>query len=284
MTITLFERRRFRGDSQRVTGNIADLGQTRVDRPGSIQMSAGGDEILLFKNDNWKGGVHYIRGRRNIENLGSSRQGGRNTFGNSVRSVRVTPFSMDLNVTVVRNNDGDLPGTWRTQAEAEREIGRMVRDATAYYTSQQALLRLSLARVTFRTDERRFTMRKRRGIPRDWKERGEVDAIFVDRFEKDDLLGLGSFPHSGKTIIMAGTVNPSSGPDFPNSRDDLTFIMVHELGHYLGLTHRTAGDDSGNLMFPTKSGQLGDKVLTPAQIREMHQKLARNLSRKGDRN
>jgi hypothetical protein len=86
-------------------------------------------------------------------------------------------------------------------------------------------------------------------------------------------------------VIVAAKVNANTGPDFAQGNDDMAETLVHELGHYLGLSHNTADDKSVNIMFESSNGTgLGAKTLKPSQIEEMHQKLARNISRRGDRN
>jgi len=249
-------------------------------------MDASGDEILLFKNDDWRGGVLYLRGEQTINNLGSRAQGGRNTFGNSVRSVRVTPFSVDLNITVVETTAGELPGRWNTRAEARRDIRAMLTQMNTFLTDQQALLRVLEARITFRTDNRRFTLRRNQSIPGAWREQREIDAIIVDRFEQEGLLGVGAFPHGGQTVRIAGKLNPTSGRDVDLPVDGMALVLMHELGHFLGLAHGTSNNDQDNLMFPTvdvMNESLSDHRLTTPQIREMHQRLARNITRRRNR-
>lgn len=60
---------------------------------------------------------------------------------------------------------------------------------------------------------------------------------------------------------------------------------MHELGHYLGLTHGTANKDASNIMFDdgALNDDLSDKSLWNDQIREMQDRLANKLARKGDR-
>lgn len=287
MTITLFENRNRRGSSRRITTDLADLRNMDIDKPGSIAMTAARDAVLLFKNDDWRGGVHYLSGARTIDNLGSPAQGGRNTFGNSIRSVRVSPFTVDLNITVVKNNAGDLPGPWTTERLATRSLSRIVFAMNAFLRGQQALLQVTAARITFRTDENRFVLRRNQGVPGSWKERSEIDVIIVDRFENEGLFGTGAFPHGGQTVRIAGKLNPSSGSDVVLTQDFMALVLMHELGHYLGLAHGTSNNDGGNLMFPSAdqdTDRLTTKTLTTAQIREMHQKLARNPTRRRDRN
>lgn len=287
MTITIFEDKNCKGKSRVVSGNIADLKGQNGDKPGSIRMTSDNDEVLLFKNDDWRGGVLYLRGKKTIGNLGKKNEGGKFGFGNSIRSVRVTPFQIDLNVTVVKDEGGKLPGAWKTEAEARTAIDDVVAKANAFYADKQALLKVSVARVRFRTSPRHFAISKLESalLPRDWIERGEVDTIFVDRFTKESTIGLAKFPCWGQGVIIAGKANRDSGPDTPRDSEDMAETLVHELGHYLGLTHRTSDDKEANIMFASSNGGgLSNNNLRPDQIEEMQQKLARNITRRGDRN
>lgn len=286
MAVTLFENRNQRGSRRRINADLADLRNMAIDKPGSITMTSARDEVLLFKNDDWRGGVHYLRGSQTINNLGSRAQGGRNTFGNSIRSVRVSPFTVDLNITVVKNNAGDLPGPWRTETIATRSLSRIVLMMNAFLEGQQALLQVRTARITFRTDENRFVLRRNQGVPSSWKERSEIDVIIVDRFENEGLFGVAALPHGGQTVRIAGKLNPASGGDVVLTQDFIALVLMHELGHYLGLAHGTSDDDRDNLMFPSGDqdvDRLTTKTLTTAQIREMHQRLSRNPTRRRDR-
>ena len=287
MTITIFEDKNCKGKSRVVSANIADLKGTNGDKPGSIRITSDSDEVLLFKNDDWHGGVLYLRGKQTVSDLGDKDVVGKSGFRNSIRSVRVTPFQIDLNVTVVKDEGGDLPGSWKTQAEAETAINDMAAKANAFYTDKQALLKVSVARVRFRTSAKHFAISKLESwiLPRDWIERGEVDTIFVDRFTKEGSIGRAKFPCWGKGVIVAATVNQQTGPDTFQDTDAMAETLVHELGHYLGLSHNTASDKTANIMFESSNGSgLTTKRIKPDQIEEMQQKLARNITRRGDRN
>ena len=287
MTITIFEDKNCKGKSRIVSGNIADLKGQTADKPSSIQMTSDSDEVLLFKNDDWHGGVLYLRGKKTVSDLGDKDEGGRNGFGNAIRSVRVTPFQLDLNVTVVKDAGGDLPGSWKNQTEAEAAINDIVAKANAFYVDKQSLLKLSVARIRFRTSANLFAISKLESaiLPRDWIEKGEVDTIFVDRFTKEGAIGRAKFPCWGQGVIVAAKVNATSGPDTFQDNDDMAETLVHELGHYLGLSHNTSNDMAANIMFPSSNGSgLAAKNLRPDQIEEMQQKLARNITRRGDRN
>ena len=118
MAITLYQKKNFKGDTARIRKDQNDLKDLPLGRnPSSLKMSNAKDAVLLFKKRDWRGGVMFRRGRNSIDNLGSPRAGGRNTFGNNVASVRITPFHINLNVTVVTKSNGKLPGTDSTFGE-----------------------------------------------------------------------------------------------------------------------------------------------------------------------
>ena len=68
----------------------------------------------------------------------------------------------------------------------------------------------------------------------------------------------------------------------------MAMTLVHELGHYLGLGHRTANGDQNNIMFETGTLSTDTPILPTLslwndQVREMQDRLANNLARKNDR-
>lgn len=287
MTITIFEKDKFEGKSQVVSGNISDLKGKPADKPGSIKLSDDDEAVLLFKNDDWHGGALYIRGAKNVSDLGKDSVGGRFGFGNAVRSIRLTPFQVDLNVTVVRNQDGKLPSGWSNEAAARADINAMVAQANAFYADKRALLKLVVARITLRTNDNLFAISKAEQIflPGEWTEKGELDVVFTNRFTKEGTIGRAFFPCWGESVVVAKIVNSESGPDETLTLDQMAAVMVHETGHHFGLSHGTAGDNKMNLMFPTLTvNSLSEALLNIDQIREMHDRLANNLARKGERN
>lgn len=287
MTITIFEKTRYEGRSQKVSRDIPDLKGKAADKPGSLKMTDDDEAVLLFKNDDWHGGALYIRGPKNVADLGKDSEGGRYGFGNSVRSIRLTPFQVDLNVTVVRNQDGGLPSGWGSESSARADINDMVAQANAFYTDKRALLKLAVARINFRTNDKLYAISKAEQIflPGEWTEKGEVDVVFTNRFTREGTIGRAFFPHWGESVVVAKIVNASSGPDMTLSVDEMAAVMVHEIGHHLGLSHGTGNDNPKNIMFPDLSvSSLAAALLTPDQIREMQDRLANNLARKGERN
>jgi hypothetical protein len=285
MSITIFEEKDCKGASRTISRDIADLQGQRTDKPSSISLTAADEEVLLFKNDDWHGGVLYLRGPKTISDLGKKDDGGKAGFGNSIRSIRVTPFQLDLNLIVVKNADGRLPGDWDNEEAARVKIEDIVKGANAFLAEHRSLLVLTIARVQFKTSEKHFAMNKGEGVPNDWTEKGEIDVIVTNRFTGDKgILGRGMFPCWGQTVVLAATLNSTSGPDQFQSVSDMVYVLVHEIGHYLGLQHGSANDNKSNIMFESMQGLYKSQNLRPDQIEEMHEKLSRNIARRGDRN
>jgi hypothetical protein len=287
MTITIFQKDRLDGRSQTVTGNIRDLRNAPADKPGSIKLTDSDEAVLLFKNDDWHGGALYIRGPKTVNDLGKKSDGGRMGFGNSVRSLRCTPFGIDLNITVVTGHGGKLPGSWANQAAAEVIVRDAVQLANACYDANRALLTMQIARISFRPDPDRFDLSKRENwrMPNEWKDKDEVDFVVVNRIEKEDVVGIGKLPSFGQTVVVSAMGNLSSGADEPMTANDIGRVLAHEVGHYLGLSHGTANGAAKNLMADKHSihQSIKEMVLTIDQVREMQDRLANHHSRRGDR-
>ena len=286
MAITIFKDKECKGASQVVSANLRDLKNMPADKPGSIRMTDGRDAVVMFKNDDWHGGALYLNGKQTITNLGSSKEGGRFGFGNSIRSIRVTPFTMDLNISVVTNGS-DLPGIWPSTWWAEGVLRDVVARANNYLLAQNALLQMSIARITFRDNPKHFNLTgvESWSFPSSWKNKHELDVIIIDKFDKDGTAGKTKMPCFGKTLTVAARAT-LAGVDTNLVNEFMAITLVHELGHYLGLGHGTADNNPNNIMFNAGSptALLSDFSLWKDQVREMQDRLANNLARKGDRN
>jgi hypothetical protein len=285
MSIRLFADKNCKGDSRVVVSDLRDPKGLTADKPSSLVIEDEDKAVLLFKNDDCHGGALYIRGPATVNALGSGDDGGRTGFGNSIRSVRVTPFQVDLNVTVVTDSKGNLPGDWKTQPEAKDDIRKMVDDANAFLDDKRALLQLGIARITLRSSDYLFAISKLEQIvlPGEWTEKGEVDVVFTHRFTKEGTLGRGFFPCWGESVAVAKRLNSVVGADTSLTLDAMAITMMHEIGHHFGLGHGTANTDK-NLMFASlEQDSLSKMWLSPDQIREMHDRLANNISRRAER-
>jgi hypothetical protein len=267
MTITLFADRNFRGDSLIVRNDRDTLRGTAVgNNPRSIQMTEDDDVILLCNKSNWNGEVCYFRGQHSIEDL---EQPG------SVTSVRVTPFTVKVNITVVTGEDGTLPGSWSSRSQATEDIGTIITMTNAFFDDEHALLTVELSDLTFRPDEKRFRMSEKEwgSIPASWKRAHEIDIVFPDTIE--DAVGLGNPPWHGKFCLISAR---------RASVDAMARTFAHELGHFWGLSHESGGGNAANIMTQSNSGlPLVNSRLRDGQIQEIQQTLARNLARQGDR-
>lgn len=282
MAITLFQDRDCKGRSLDVTRNYASLKDTALgNHPSSIRMTDPDDAVLLFKKEDWNGGVLFLRGKNTLSDLGEPDEGGENTFRNSVTSVRVTPFTVALNVTVVKRENGDLPGSHDSHASVENALGKALGLANQFFAREQALLTLEFARITFRTNESHFDMTglEAADFPNDWKNPGELDVIVCNTLESGNV-GLGKFPWWGKVAIV--TLRDGGGEDRTIAQIGRT--LAHEVGHYYGLTHGSGDNVPANIM--TQSGDglpIEDSHIRVDQVEEIHQKLARNITRQKDR-
>ena len=106
------------------------------------------------------------------------------------------------------------------------------------------------------------------------------------------MKGFAIFPKAAFVIagenrpaIRTGDLPAENGRDFQLNVDAMAITLVHELGHHFGLSHNSANSNASNLMFPSQStSSLSATLLTPDQIREMHDRLANNVARRVERN
>lgn len=281
MTITLFQRRNFGGDPEIIRRNQNNLGEIPLGHnPSSITMDAN-DAILLFRNRNWRGGVMYLRGENEINNLGSPAAGGRRGFGNSISSVRVSPFILNLNVTVVGRSDGELPGGRADFDTIRGEIRTIIRNMNTFFNREDCLLLIREAQINLRVNNNHFNLGNMESLrfPGRWKNPREVDMIFVNSFDSG-AFGQGMFPWFGKTTVVSYRGGGAGGN--VRNLDQLSKTAVHEIGHYLGSRHVAAADDPTNIMVQGTQ-EIGDRTATPEQIRGWHQRLSRNPTRRRDR-
>lgn len=286
MTITLFQDTNFRDRSMTVGQSIADLQDFSIGKnPSSLRMTGAAEAILLYTRRDWDGDVHYLRGPAEVADLGNGSAGGETGFRNNVRAVRISPFTLRLNVNVIRTEGGDFPGDWTAQNMGTR-VEAIVAMINQFFAAQRALLRLDVARIVTRTSNAKFnlSLTDQFRFPAEWRLPHEVDVMIVNQFEKDGVLGVAKFPHFGRTVMAAAGYVSSSGAEVAMNNDDMAEVLAHELGHYLGLQHNTANGSADNLMQASTSlAGLSDRTLSAAQIEEMQQKLARATARGGDR-
>ncbi|NJO36043.1 MAG: hypothetical protein HC869_26250 [Rhodospirillales bacterium] len=91
-----------------------------------------GDAVLLCSNQNWNGEVMYLRNAHNIRDLGDDSKGGRRGFGNTVRSVRVRPFLIEMNITIVTGEDSTLPSGYLDRQAIDRDLSILIERVNAF--------------------------------------------------------------------------------------------------------------------------------------------------------
>lgn len=267
MTVTLFAERNFRGPSLVVRNDRDSLRGTRLGNdPHSIKMTSDDDAILLCNKSDWNGEVRYLRGKHEIADIENP---------GSITSLRVTPFSVAVNITVVTGEGGELPGTWADRTEAIADVDTIITMVNTFFSDEQALVQVELSDLTFRADEKRFRMDEREwgSIPASWKRAHAVDIVFPDTLQ--DAVGLGNPPWSGKFCLVSAR---------RDSVEQMARTFAHELGHFWGLSHGSGDGNAENIMTQSKDGlPLISSRLRDSQIQELQQVLARNLARQGDR-
>jgi hypothetical protein len=244
-----------------------------------MRLSAGSDAVLLFAKPSWRGNVMFRRGAQSISNLGSPSEGGHRNFRNNVASVRLTPFHLNLNVTVVTQSDGTLPGVFTSLRGLQGTLNSAVTQVNRFYNRQQALLVAHIAHLNQRVHDNKYnlSMSEAASFPAAWKNSREIDVIVINSFDAG-FTGMARFPWWGKVCMIAMRDNGAGGPQ--RNSQWIGKTLAHEIGHFLGSPHVT-----GNTTNVMRQGSfsINTRTATVQQIEEWHTKLSRNLTRRRNR-
>lgn len=267
MTIRLFQLPGGDGDPAVIDSDQDDLRDIPLGRnPSSMSMDNANDAVLLYGKRDWRGNVIYRRGVQTNINLGSP----------SIASARITPFHINLNVTVVTQSDGSVPGTATSFNAVSTIVNNMVGLVNTFYAGQQALLIADVAHINQRVHNNKFNLSRAEAgsFPAAWKNAREIDFILVNSFDAGTL---GLFPWWGKVVIVAMRNTGATGTQRTTAQ--LAKTLAHEIGHFLGSPHST---NATNIM-RQGSFDIATRTATVAQIQQWHTTLSRNLTRRRNR-
>jgi len=194
-----------------------------------------------------------------------------------VRSVRITPFGLRVHFHVVTTTAGDFPGNVTSEANATTYVQDTVAAAAAIWAP--FLIRLDFDGVSFAADDDLFDVRgdflklARADEVFDFR-RGMANPVLVERVGIRKNVAGKSLPACLTTQLAIEHQVGGRLPDgtFVNGTDVAAFVLAHELGHVLGLVHRSA--DKDNLMRP-RGGTLNQVQLKDSQVENAHAALGR---------
>lgn len=272
MTLTLFRKKDFAGMSHPVTRSHGNLRVTPVGyRTRSLTMTSEDDRALLFSRKMYRGKVAFAGGIQEVPRSAEA-------FFKPLRAIRIDPFTLYLNVNIVCSGR-EFPGSWAGERDALASIDAAIDWANRVWA--RGLLWLERRKTEVRDLPRRFELRwPFSGLPSEWKRPGMIDVAVVHRIGRRRTVARRTPAFRGHTIVIGRTMKRGE------IRDALMgYGLAHELGHYLGLEHRSARDHPRNLMFPGKPLSLdpANFRLLPDQIQRVHRVLAANRGRRADR-
>lgn len=304
-TVILFSDKYQKGTKLRVNKNISNLKDTKIKKnTSSIQITTKIGKALLFEDTKFKGNnCTYFCGTQKVNNYHASDfdtilgDGGKITVGKPA-SIRMTPFSVKLNVNVFKNENGFLPGLGpglsplENRAEVIEYFRKVVDRANSILNRYLLHLKWDNT-VHIRTSDKFYNMK---GdfvqLLGNFTKKKHVNVYLVNRIGHldEDTLGIASHPaHSGllgMTLLgplLGGWRQQGTALEYDPNTVCTGHSLAHEIGHILALTHITKNKSKKhpeykkNLMSNSKS--FGSKLL-PEQVMIMHDTLASNLFRK----
>lgn len=149
VSLTLFRKKRFAGKSHPVTRSHGNLRVTPVGyRTRSLTMTSEHDRALLFSKKMYRGKVAFAAGVQDVPKSAD-------TFFKPLRSVRIDPFRLYLNVTVVCSG-GEFPGSWNGRDDALASIDTAIDWANRVWAT--GLLWLERRKTEVRDVPRKFEL------------------------------------------------------------------------------------------------------------------------------
>ena len=185
MAIILYSKKKFHGNAISVNNDVADLKDSGLKgAPSSPSITAAGDRLLLFKSKDFDGACLFRQCKAQIEDLGDNDAGGKIGFGNTIASVRLNAFSVDINATFIKKAGGELPGGLAKTKDAEHLAEPAVIEASRLW--EPFLMRLKLTSVEFQTDDMHFDVELDRLVrfPLSFYKKNHVNVFFINSFRK----------------------------------------------------------------------------------------------------
>lgn len=272
VSMTLFKKKNFAGESHRVTKSHGNLRVTPVGyRTRSLTMTSEHDRALLFSKKMYRGKVAFTRGVQDVPDVPD-------TFFRPLRAVRIDSFRLYLNVTVVCSG-GSFPGSWTSMRDALTSIDAAINWANRIWAS--GMLWLERRKTEVHDFPRRFELKwPLSKLPPQWKQPGMIDVVFVNRIGRRSTVAKRYPPVIRNTLAVGRVVKRGEIGD-----ELMGYGLAHELGHYLGIGHQSSRGDPRNLMFPGNPVSLdpANIRLLRDQIERVHRVLAADTGRKADR-
>ncbi|HET8675803.1 MAG TPA: hypothetical protein VFO63_08465 [Blastocatellia bacterium] len=276
MAIILYSKKKFHGNAISVNNDVADLKDSGLKgAPSSLSITAAGDRVLLFKRKDFDGACLFRQGKAQIEDLGDNDAGGKFGFGNTIASVRLNAFSVDINATFIKNAGGELPGGLAKTKDAEHLAEQAVIEASRLW--EPFLMRLKLASVEFQTDDMHFDVELDRLVrfPLSFYKKNHVNVFFINSFRK--ALGITRPACLGEAIALTLTKDGAIA-----GKEILGCTLAHEFGHHVGIHHPGAKNNPTNIMnCPLVYPLSSIRDLSDEQVSDAHTCLARNPARRG---
>ena len=106
MTVSVFTDTDRKGDSLVALNDTGALPFNVRNKVSSARLSPGTDRTLFFTKPNFTGDALFRTGPFTVGKFSSLGRGGRGGFGNTVASVRLTPFELRFALHVVTDDSG----------------------------------------------------------------------------------------------------------------------------------------------------------------------------------